>query len=95
MHIPIIAFRHLPPWRKDVVNQCLEFEVHGLREMDPSFCGSFVTTAGFVTGMARFVTTARFVTMARFVTTARLVTQERVTNRGAIVPLSLSLFILF
>ena len=63
--------------------------------MDPSFCGSFVTTAGFVTGMARFVTTARFVTMARFVTTARLVTQERVTNHGAIVPLSLSRLFFF
>ena len=22
---PSTAFRHLPPWRKDVVNQCLEF----------------------------------------------------------------------
>ena len=24
-HTPSIAFRHLPPGRKDVVNQCLEF----------------------------------------------------------------------
>ena len=24
-HTPSIAFRHPPPWRKDVVNQCLEF----------------------------------------------------------------------
>ena len=23
---PSTAFRHLPPWRKDVVNQCLEFD---------------------------------------------------------------------
>ena len=26
VHAPSIAFRHLPPWRKGVVNQCLEFE---------------------------------------------------------------------
>ena len=26
-HTPTIAFRHLPP-RKDVVNQCLEFDTH-------------------------------------------------------------------
>ena len=24
-HTSDTAFRHLPPWRKDVVNQCLEF----------------------------------------------------------------------
>ena len=24
-HTPSIAFRNLPPWRKNVVNQCLEF----------------------------------------------------------------------
>ena len=26
-HTPSIAFRHLPPWRKNVVNQCLEFAI--------------------------------------------------------------------
>ena len=31
-HTPSIAFRHLPPWRKDVVNQCLEcLEFGGFR----------------------------------------------------------------